>query len=173
MSHVLRTLLEIDANTTLLSVDDVGAFDLISRKAMMEGLLDMPNGGKLLPFVRHFHGSPSFLWEDEMVTVNFVPQGKGGEQGDPLMPLHFSLGQHRGLSAVGEVGSSRTRRVRRNKQSIDNCGCSQHLRRGNVEARQDHTSPREDCDLETRATMRQRALKFSKRQPEVDPSAVV
>ena len=54
----------------------------------------------------------------------------------------------------GEVGSSRTlgrfpgRRVRRNKQSSDNCGCSQHLGRGSVEAHQDHTSPREDSNLE-------------------------
>ena len=53
----------------------------------------MPNGDKLLPFVRLFYGSPStFLWEDELGTVNFVPQGEGGEQGDPLMPLLFSLG---------------------------------------------------------------------------------
>ena len=62
----------------------------------------MPNGDKL-PFVRLFYGSPStFLWEDEMGTVNFVPQGEGGEQGDPLMPLLFCLGQHRGLCAVAE-----------------------------------------------------------------------
>ena len=31
-----------------------------------------------------------------------VPQGEWGEQGDPLMPLLFSLGQHRGLCAVAE-----------------------------------------------------------------------
>ena len=87
----------------LLSVDGVGAFDLISRKAMMEGLLDIPNGDKLLPVVSLFYGSPStFLWEDEMGTVNFVPQGEGGEQGDLLMPLLFCLGQHRGLCAVAE-----------------------------------------------------------------------
>ena len=70
VSHVLQTLLEMDENTTLLSVDGVGAFDLISRKAMMEGLLDMRNGDKLLLFVRLFCGSPStFLWENEMGTV--------------------------------------------------------------------------------------------------------
>ena len=29
-----------------------------------------------------------------------MDQGEGGEQGDPLMPLSFSLGQHRALVAV-------------------------------------------------------------------------
>ena len=28
-----------------------------------------------------------------------IPQGEGGEQGDPLMPLLFSLGQHSALDA--------------------------------------------------------------------------
>ena len=49
VSHVLQTLSELDENTTLLSVDGVGAFDLISGKAMMEGLLDIPNLDKLIP----------------------------------------------------------------------------------------------------------------------------
>ena len=68
----------------------------------------MLNGDKMLPFVRFFNGSPStFLWEDEMGAVTFVPQGEGGEQGVPLMPLLFSLGQHRGLSAVAETSGPR------------------------------------------------------------------
>ena len=82
VSHTLRTLAEMDEATTILSVDGVGAFDLISRGAMMRGLVDMPDGAKVLPFVRMF------------------PQGEGGEQGDPLMPLLFSLGQHGALMSV-------------------------------------------------------------------------
>ena len=39
---------------------------------------------------------------DDMETVNFVPQGEGREQGHPLMPLLFCLGQHRGLCVVAE-----------------------------------------------------------------------
>ena len=52
-----------------------------------------------------FCGTPSkFLWEDELGVVNHIPQGEGGEQGDPLMPLLFSLGQHRALvSVAGEL----------------------------------------------------------------------
>ena len=86
---------DLDESTTILSVDGVGAFDLVSRKAMLEGLLNMEGGDSLLPFARQFYGSPStFLWEDEMGIVNHVQQGEGGEQGDPLMPLLFALGQH-------------------------------------------------------------------------------
>ena len=33
-------------------------------------------------------------------VVHEIDQGEGGEQGDPLMPLLFSLGQHAALRAV-------------------------------------------------------------------------
>ena len=64
----------------------------------------MEGGDSLLPFARQFYGSPStFLWNDEMGTVNpREEQGEGGEQGDPLMPLLFALGQHSALVAVSE-----------------------------------------------------------------------
>ena len=55
--------LELDPESTLVSVDGVGAFDTMSRQAMPQGLL-------------------------------------GGEQGDPLMPALYSLGQHGALEAV-------------------------------------------------------------------------
>ena len=46
VAHTLRTLSELNEATTILSVDGVGAFDLISRSAMMQGLVDMPDGGR-------------------------------------------------------------------------------------------------------------------------------
>ena len=46
---------------------------------------------------RTCHGDNSFPVNE--VGEN-VDQGEGGEQGDPLMPLSFSLGQHRALVAV-------------------------------------------------------------------------
>ena len=56
-----------------------------------------------LPFVRMFYGAPSFyLWEDSSGVTHTIPQGEGGEQRDPLMPLLFSLGQHSALEAVQE-----------------------------------------------------------------------
>ena len=100
VSHALQSLTDLDESATILSVDGVGAFDLVSRKAMLQGLLNMEGGDSLLPCARQFYGSPTFLWEDEMGTVNHVQQGEGGEQGDPLMPLLFALGQHSALVAV-------------------------------------------------------------------------
>ena len=65
----------------------------------MQGLREVKE--EALPFVRLFHGQPStFVWEDDDNIVNSIPQGEGGEQGDPLMPLLFSFGQHRALQAV-------------------------------------------------------------------------
>ena len=101
VAHVLQTLTDLDEHATIVSIDGIGAYDLISRQSMLDGLSAMENGEKLLLFVRSFYGAPStYLWEDEMGTTHEVRQGEGGEQGDPLMPLLFSLGQHRALVAV-------------------------------------------------------------------------
>ena len=55
----------------------------------MQLLFHMEGVEKLLPFVKMFHSTPfSFLWEDEEGTVQFIPQGEGGEQG-PLCCTHW------------------------------------------------------------------------------------
>ena len=52
-------------------------------------------------FVLQFYGHPStHLWEDEEGVVHEIRQGEGGEQGDPLMPALFALGQHQALQAI-------------------------------------------------------------------------
>ena len=56
MSHVLQTLTDLDPSATILSVDGVGAFDLVSRNAMLQGLMGMEGGDRILPFVRMFYG---------------------------------------------------------------------------------------------------------------------
>ena len=35
-----------------------------------------------------------------MGNTQEIPQGEGGEQGDPLMPMLFSLGEHTALEAI-------------------------------------------------------------------------
>ena len=61
----------------------------------------MVDGDKLIPFVQQFYSSPStFLWEDEVGETRRIQQGEGGEQGDPQIPLLFSVGQHRALVQV-------------------------------------------------------------------------
>ena len=66
----------------MLSVDGVGAFDLISRAAMMTALRDAPDCDPALPFVLQFYGRPSMYFrEDDLGEVHEILQGEGGEQG--------------------------------------------------------------------------------------------
>ena len=98
VTHIVQAMTSEDREATILSIDGIGAYDIVSRNAMFRGVADMV---KLVPFMRLFYGSPStFLWEDDEGTVHHVRQGEGGEQGDPLMPLLFSLGLHRALVSV-------------------------------------------------------------------------
>ena len=143
VSHVVQTLLEIDENTTLLSVDGVGAFDLISRKAMIEGLLDMPNGDQFLLFVR-LCGSPSiFSWEDEMGTVN------------QLRPPRRGVRTRRSVNAPPLLSWTTSRSV----AFLDDV----HVATGSPATTVDaHNILREEM---WRAAVRQKVLKFSKKQP--------
>ena len=87
----------------MTSLDGVTAFDLISRRAMLGGLAHVSGGASALPFVHLFYGRPSGnLWEDDHGVVHAIEQGEGGEQGDPLMPLLFAVGQHARLVATQE-----------------------------------------------------------------------
>ena len=45
-----------------------------------------------------FFSSPStHLWEDEWGVTQHIAQREGGDQGDPLKPMLFALGQHQAL----------------------------------------------------------------------------
>ena len=78
--------MELDPRKTLLSIDGVGAFDHIKRKAMMEALYTNPELAPVLPFVRLFYGKDSkYVCYDEEGLPHEICQGEGGEQGDPLM----------------------------------------------------------------------------------------
>ena len=47
IAHVVQALTDHNAETTVLSIDGVGAFDLISRRAMMEALHRMATSSSL------------------------------------------------------------------------------------------------------------------------------
>ena len=107
VAHVIQTLTDLDHAATVPSADGVGAFDLISRASMLEGLRAMEDGDSVLPFVSQFYSSAStYIWEDDVGVVHDVVQGEGGEQGDPLMQALFALGQHRALVAVALSAST-------------------------------------------------------------------
>ena len=102
VAHALQALCEVDPELTILSIDGISAYDSISRVAMLQGLREV--NGQAVPYVRMFYGQPStYIWEDEHNVVHSIHQGEGGEQGDALMPLLFSLGQHRALQAVSRL----------------------------------------------------------------------
>ena len=74
----------MDSNATILSIDGVGAYDLISRRAMFQGVADLPNGDQLIPFIRQFYEEPStFVWEDELGEVHTIRQGEGENKETP------------------------------------------------------------------------------------------
>ena len=103
VAHTIQALCQADPELTLTSLDGVSAFDLISRRAMLEGLAHVPGGASALPFVHLFYGRPSrYLWEDDHGVAHAIEQGEGGGQADPLMPLLFAVGQHAGLVATHE-----------------------------------------------------------------------
>ena len=81
-----------------------------------------------------------------MGSTHEIRQGEGGEQGDPLMPLLFSLEQHRALVVVQA-------RLRKGNGCSPfwrpGRGCPQDFTGGIVEAREDSSPPREDEDVES------------------------
>ena len=84
LAHTLQVQCDQDHTLTVLSVDGVGAFDLISRAAMLEALRHVPGASSILPFVRLFYGSASeFVWIDDAGIPHSILQAEGGEQGDP------------------------------------------------------------------------------------------
>ena len=87
IAHLLQARTDQDHRATVLSIDGIGAFDLVSRESMLRGL-------------SRVEGGATYIWQDEKGVVHDIPQGEGGEQGDALMPALFSLGQHPAFEAV-------------------------------------------------------------------------
>ena len=60
----------LDENATVVSIDGVGAFDLISRNAMVSGLMAMENGDRMWPFIRErmIVGSPMTFPKEKAVS---------------------------------------------------------------------------------------------------------
>ena len=96
--RAVQTAIEADPRMTVLSIDGVGAYDHISRASMLEALRAHAPLTGLLPFASLFYGQASrYTYYDEAGVGHEVLQGEGGEQGDPLMPGLYALGQHAAL----------------------------------------------------------------------------
>ena len=86
VAHIAQAMTDLDPNTTLLSVDGIGAFDLthITRSNVLQGLSEVEGGGSVLPFVKLLYSSPSmYWWTDDAGGTHEVWQGEGGT-GRPL-----------------------------------------------------------------------------------------
>ena len=103
VGHMLRAATAGDLRLTILSVDGIGAYDHVLRASMLGRLRKMPGAREILPFVRLSYAQPSdFWWLDEDGIQRTIHQAEGGEQGDPLMPLLFSIGIQSALREVAE-----------------------------------------------------------------------
>ena len=87
IAHAIQALTDLDPTATVVSIDGIGAFDVVSRRAMLEGLQTVDGGDSVCRSFCNFMG-PRLLTSE------------GGEQGDPLLPALFSLSQHPTLQAV-------------------------------------------------------------------------
>ena len=90
-----------DRGQTVFLIDGISAFDSTSQETMLRGLCQAEGGVSALPFVRMFHGERSiYLWEGE----------GGGEQGNLLMPLLFTLGTTPSSGSSASPHAGRTKR---------------------------------------------------------------
>eukprot|EP00439_Symbiodinium_sp_Y106_P003539 s1066_g1.t1 len=69
---LLHTATELDPRATVLSIDAVGAYDHVSRQAMLEGLRSRPALVPLLPFARQFYAAPAFTPGSTTTATNMM-----------------------------------------------------------------------------------------------------
>ena len=76
IAHAIHALTDLEHTVTVVSIDGMGAFDVVSRQALLEGLVTV--GRFTMPFVLQFCGSASsYLWEDEEGVVHTIVQAEG------------------------------------------------------------------------------------------------
>ena len=91
MATKAGALTEFFPNATMLSEDGVNACDIMLRKAMLKGL------SKIAICEHVLCGTVKVPLGGDFGTVHTINPGEGGGQGDALMPLLYSLGQHGAL----------------------------------------------------------------------------
>ena len=99
LAAMLRAAVELDPRATVVSLDGRSAYDTISRATILAKLRNtVPS---LLPFTRAMYARTStYLWWDDEGRVHDIAQAEGVEQGDPLAPGLYALGQHDSLVAA-------------------------------------------------------------------------
>ena len=82
VAHSLKALAEADPLVTVVSIVGIGAFDLVSRRSMMQGLSRVDRGAALLPFaIMMFYGRPSeYVWYNDVGQPFLIQQGEWGSK---------------------------------------------------------------------------------------------
>ena len=122
VAHALQGLTETDPEATVLSIDGISAFDLVSRAAMLRGLSSVSVLQRAIPFVRMFCGEP--LWEDDHGVVHNIHQAEGGEQDAVTFRPRPTCSIGRSAIPVDswrEVGGVPGRHLRRDSSREDWC----------------------------------------------------
>ena len=89
-------------DAVVVSLDGRNAYDSMSRAVFLSALNSC--APELVPFVGMWYGDPStYLWWDAAGNCREVSQGEGCEQGDPLAPALYALGQHGALSSAASA----------------------------------------------------------------------
>ena len=65
----IQALCGLNPRATVTSVDGIGAYDSISRRAMLEGLMQVEGGSATIP---------KYWWEDDVGEIHTIVQGEGG-----------------------------------------------------------------------------------------------
>ena len=58
VAHTVQSRTDEDEHDAVVSVDGIGAYDTISRQAMLQGVVRVPSGDRVLPFLKQFYSSP-------------------------------------------------------------------------------------------------------------------
>ena len=104
VGHMLRAATDMYPMACVLKVDGIGAYDHVLRASMLGRLVGMTHTQALAPFVKMSYGARSrYSWFDDAGTRHEVTQAEGREQGDPLMPLLFSIGIQGALEEVADA----------------------------------------------------------------------
>ena len=82
ISHALQALCDSETDAIVVSIDGIGAFDIISRRSMLQGLFEV--APEAVPFVRQYYGSPSsYIRQDGHGVSHTIVQGEGANRETP------------------------------------------------------------------------------------------
>ena len=99
LAAMLRAAVELDPQATVVFLDGRSDYDTISRATRLAKLRD--TAPALVHFAHAMYARTcTYLWWDDEGRVHEIAQAEGVEQGDPLAPGFYALGQHDSLVAA-------------------------------------------------------------------------